>query len=200
MHHHHFKHLLYIVLLALAVILLVILALRINTQRVGRQNEEKRASEEQMQKTAEVYFSPSYLDLTSQTASLAPQTVDVYVNAEEDGTTGVQFELEFDPEIITNLRISPPTGNESIFQNADYSVLFNDVDTRIGIATFAITIPPQAEPIKLTGSVATITFQVRRTNADSTQMSFLENTFVSTQGSTQSILNLAVPLTIQILR
>ncbi len=140
----------------------------------------------------QISFSPAVLNIFEN-----PQTsysVDVAVNTNGQSISGIQLELSYDPEILTDFTINPAKNN--LFgQNP--VVLINSVDPELGRASLAIALGGiTADEVSGTGNIATVTFSTNSTKKLSTQISILPKTTVRSLQSTNSLLQNATPLNI----
>lgn len=147
-----------------------------------------------VEKTALVYFSPDSLNLSQGTTSAS---VDIFADSGKGSITGVQTEIEYDPTVVTNVRVLPPDDATSLFGPAgSYNTLFTDVTTP-GKVSFALGILPNGTPAKGIGSVGKISFNVLKTKP-LTELLFTTETLVTSPESQESVLDYTTPLTIQL--
>jgi hypothetical protein len=109
--------------------------------------------------------------------------VSVNINTSDNDVTAVQLELGYDPNIISNVKVTPGP----LFTNP--VILIDKNNPTTGRYTYAFGITPNAQPVKGTGVVATITFT---TNASAvgkkTQIGLLPTSLVTARGVAQSVL------------
>ena len=123
-------------------------------------------------------LSPNPVEVSSNSG-----TVDVNVDTANNNITGVQLELSYDPNVLTNVQVSPAS-----FFDAP-SVLINNIDTKNGKISYAIVIPPTGEAKKGVGIVATIKFNIKKgATANQTQIEFLPKSLVTAEGLAYSVL------------
>lgn len=146
-------------------------------------------------KTARLYFVP---DIISSTSTSAVSTADVWIDAGSNMISGVQLEMQYNPDSLQNVTIKPATGEvNSFFAPAPSSVLlFNEVDSKLGRISYAIGISTGVKAISGKGRIATITF-ARLKNGQSESITFLPSTQVTQPRNKTSVLKEALPLTIQ---
>lgn len=146
-------------------------------------------------KTAVLSFSPTTLDLST---TSTPTPVDIVLDTGTSQVTGVQLEITFDPNAVTNLKISSP--DNSLFGGkTDNIVLINDVNLSTGRVSFAVAATP-GKSVKGVGKIATLTVQKTfGTDMNTSQIGFLDKTMVVMPGINDSILKSSTPLTIQLL-
>lgn len=123
------------------------------------------------------------------TVSSSSATVDVVADTGSNSITAVQFELSYDPTMVTAVDIAPQAAG-AFFQNP--LVLLKTIDTKAGKISFAMGIPPTEAAKKGTGTVATITFRtvfpVSSLAGKQTQLTFLPKTLVTAEGASSSVL------------
>ncbi len=147
-----------------------------------------------VEKTAKVFFSPQNLDLS--TGSANAQSVDIMVDTGKGGIVGVQAELQFDPKALTSVKLIP-TADATGFFGSGAVILFNDVNLTTGRISYAIAIGPSQKPIKGVGKIATLSFQKGyASTSNTTIISFLNKTLVTTLGQNESVLQATTPLNI----
>lgn len=148
-------------------------------------------------KTATIAFSPASLDMTG----VASSTASVDLIAASNGTpiSGAQVELQYDPKVITNVKVLPPDAANSLFgAPANYFQLFADTKTP-GDITYAIAIQPAGQPANGTGSIGKVTFSVVKDGATpNAAISFGKGTIITTKGTKGSVLNSAIPLAVRL--
>lgn len=144
-----------------------------------------------IEKTAEITFSPSTLDLAASTSG----SVEVMVTTGKNPITGAQVQILYDPTVITNVELAPPAANSLMGPPGSYTNLFTD-DTP-GSLTYAVAINPSSPEVSGTGSIGTISFTVLKTKPE-TQFTFGKSTAVTSTASMNSILNTTTPLVIKL--
>jgi len=143
---------------------------------------------------AQTTLSMRRVEPSSNEVTLAPRSfseVEVKIDTGTNRVTGVQLELAYDPEILTNVDITPGT----FFENP--VTLIKDINTEDGRISFALAVSPAQGGIYGAGTVAVLTF---RTASDSgqTRIEFLPKTLVSGEGIAESILQSATGLTLDL--
>lgn len=146
-----------------------------------------------IEKTAEVSFTPSIVDLTGTSSSAS---VEVVTATGKNPITGVQVELIYDPTVISNVRLTPPTTNSLLGNPGSYITLFTD--NKPGSFTYAVAISPTAQEVTGTGSIGTITFTVVKGAKAETQITLGAKTAVTSTAAQGSILNTSTPLTVKL--
>jgi hypothetical protein len=120
-------------------------------------------------------------------------SVDVMINTDQNDVTAVQLELQYDPKVLSNVKVI----QSDLFENT--VVLLNQTDTKNGRISYAMGIPPSQQPIKGTGKIATITFSARATEGiTSTELSFRPLSLVTAQGISTSVLKESTGTTINL--
>lgn len=121
-------------------------------------------------------------------------SVDVIIDTADHDVTGVQLEVAYDPNVITNVKAVPGP----LFERP--TILydkFDNNDPKSGRYTFAPVLQPNQQPIKGTGVVATITFTARGTVGTQSQLTLLgpdpsipekPGTLVTARGVEKSVL------------
>ena len=121
------------------------------------------------------------------------KAVDLTVNSGASKVTGVQIELAYDPNVLTNVTVTPGT------YIADPVVLFNRVDQKNGRISFAEGIAPTGTAVTGSGVAATIKYSVLPgVTGSTTTLHFLSKTLVSAEGVTTSVLKSTSDLTLQL--
>jgi len=110
--------------------------------------------------------------------------LDVQINTGKNQLTGVQLEIAYDPELLTNILITPG----SFFPT--HNILLNNIDRETGRISYAIVIPPTSKPISGTGIVAKIQARksVNTSSISQTGISILPKSLVSQIGVEGSVL------------
>lgn len=190
----HPKTLVLIGILITITVVLVGTALSLNTSKTKGPAVTQRVILPSVKKTALVYFSPNSLNLSQGTASA---TVDVYADSGKESITGVQADIQYDPTVITNVRVLPPDNTMSLFgPTGSYNTLFTDTKTP-GKISFAVGILPNGSPASGKGSVGKITFRVLRSKP-TTEVLFTNDTIVTSPNAQESVLDHTTPLTVQL--
>lgn len=114
-------------------------------------------------------FSPASLTITDSSAS-ATQTVDIILDTSGKGVFGVQIELQYNPQVISNLEIIAP---ENPILGVSSSVLINTVSQEEGRATYAVGISPNEDEKKGKGAIVTLSFRVNASSNGTTEISIL---------------------------
>jgi len=135
------------------------------------------------------------LGLTQSTpATGGVKSVDLNVDSGASKVTGVQIELAYDPNVLTNVTVTPG----AYIQNP--VVLFNRVDQKNGRITFAEGVSPTgAESVGIsgTGVAAVIKYSVSPgATGSTTTLHFLSKTVVTAEGVTTSVLKSTSDLTL----
>ena len=185
-----------LLIVVLAIVTAVLLFLAINQS--GKQNTPPQVSttptETPVVKSAKVFFNPTNVDLSAG-SSATPTSVDIVVDSGGQDIAGVQAELEFDPQAITNVKLVPAADATGFF-GTGANVLFNDVNPTTGRISYAIAIGPNQAGKKGVGRVATLTFQKGFGTSSSTTVNFLDKTLVTQLDQSQSVLKDTAPLNI----
>jgi len=137
----------------------------------------------------------SILTLSPNPVIVAPGeqgSVDVNVDTSDNAVTAVQLEIAYDPNFITNVKITPGT----MFENP--VLLINKNIVKEGRYTYAYGIMPNRPTIKGVGAVATITFTALNKSGLS-QLALLPTSLVTAQGISESVLKSASGTLIEVL-
>lgn len=192
------KVLLFIIILAAVTAVLVFFAVRTTRKPVEEEPRPTGAVYTPAPKTTTVYFDPQSLDLTTTTASAS--SVDLVVDTSSDKISGVQVDLYFDPDVITDIAIIPPSDQESFLgTSAQYRVLINELNLEEGVLSYTVAHNPRVAPVTGIGKIGTVTFSVdRNVLQSSTQITFGERSSVSKIGVYDTVLKNTTPLTIKL--
>lgn len=126
---------------------------------------------------------------------LSNSTIHVTIDTHGDKTSGIQFILQYDPSVLTNVQLIPSYPNGFI-HNA--RILAQYVDSTNGKINFAELLPVGSIPISGKGTVATITFRLTdKSKTQATNIKFIPgSTVVLGTKSGVSVLKRAQNLTI----
>lgn len=111
--------------------------------------------------------------------------------------TGVQTEIVYDPAVVTNVKLLPPTADTALFKAGSLQ-LFNSNDPVKGVLSYAVAINLDGTGVTGTGSIGQLSFTVIKGTVPTTAITFGGNTIVTSEGVQGSILKTSTPLTIQI--
>lgn len=125
------------------------------------------------------------LSLSTPVATPGGKQIDVNINTGSNKVTAVQLELEYNPDELTDVDITPA----NFFKNP--VVLLKNINEKDGRVTLALGIAPGQSGVTGTGTVANLTFNTATTSGQTT-ISFLPKTLVSAEGFAQSVLKSAV--------
>lgn len=133
------------------------------------------------------------LGTSTATAGANSQVADVTIDTQSNSVSGVQFEIAYDPTVITNVKVSAG----DFFPTP--LTLLNQVDSKNGKINYAVGIQPTGQGIKGSGTVAVISYTILPTqSASMTKLTFLPKTQVIQQGVLGSVLEKAIDLSIPI--
>lgn len=183
-----------IVILAVITGVLIFLAIRSDQGQQLLNIDTPTPTPNAVQPFAQVAFASPTVD-----ASTGPttQSVDVLIDSAEKPVAGVQLELSYDPNALTNVSVKTPTAS---FFGENPSVLISSVDPEQGRISYAVGISATEAEKAGRGTVATITFTVnRQSGLPSTSITFLPKSAVTTLSAPSSVLSSVSPLQIQIL-
>ena len=119
-------------------------------------------------------------------------TVDVNIDPSDNQVTAVQLELAYDPNVISNVKVTPGP----LFQNA--VVLIDKNNVKEGRMTYAFGIQPNRDTVTTVGSVATITFTAKNVPGQKSQLGLLPTSIVTSRGVKDSVLKSATGTLIEV--
>ncbi|HEV2339619.1 MAG TPA: cohesin domain-containing protein [Patescibacteria group bacterium] len=126
-------------------------------------------------------FAHSILRIMPSASASASPAEDVTIDTTTNIVNGVQFELSYDPSVVTNVIITPgPFFSHPI-------ILFDNVDQKNGRISCALALAPQDTGVQGTGVVATISY-TKFNAAQPAVFHFLPKTKVSEKGILDSVL------------
>lgn len=160
-------------------------------------NENQPANTPAPTPVSKVSLAHSTLSLSQLSASDAATFgtgLGLHINTGSNKVTGVQFEIAFDPSIVSNVKVTQGTFFTTPI------VLINTVDQKNGRIFYAIAISPTGTPVTGTGQAAVITYTLLPTAKTSTLFTFLPKTVVTQVGTLESVLqkanNFTLPLSV----
>lgn len=169
--------------LVLVTIVLFVVALRAGQQQNAPSTPQPSQTAQQPEPTTPAF---TVLELSPNPLTVAPGQqgrAEVTINTDQNDVTAVQLELGYDPNIITNVKVTPG----ALITNP--AILIDKNDPTAGRYTYAFGITPNGTPIKGTGVVATVTFTTRaNANGQETQLGLLPTTLVTARGVANSVL------------
>jgi hypothetical protein len=183
-----------IAVLALVTGILVYLAVISQSARRAPTTQNLIPTEKPVEKTAQVFFNPQNVDLSSGSATPA-SSVDVMVDSGGQEIAGVQIELQYDPKALTAVRVTPDATVTSFF-GTGATVLFNETKVDTGRISYAIAVSPGQNSKKGVGRLAMFSFQKAFGAPATTIVTFLDKTLVTVLGANQSALKSTAPLSI----
>lgn len=126
-------------------------------------------------------------------AGVNTKTVNVVLTTQSNKVSGVQFEIAYDPTVLSNVTVKPG----DFFPKP--LILLNQVDTKNGKINYAIGIQPTADQLSGTGTAAVISYTLLPTaSASQTTLKFLPKTQVVEQGIAGSVLEKSFDLSIPV--
>lgn len=133
-----------------------------------------------VEKTVVLSLTPDIIQVSpASTQSAAAVTIQTGSNK----VTAVQLELSYDPQVLTNVKVTPGT----FFPNAN--IFFNTIDTTNGKISYAIGVSPSDPAVSGDGEVATITFTpVKAASIVSSPITFTDKTLVTAENALESVL------------
>lgn len=180
----------YLALVALVFVIVIVLIVTINlgtpkktTVTPSVMPEPTVVTEIAPQANTVMFLSPNPVDLTN-----SPQgSVDVVLDSNDNDVTGVQIELQYDPQAITNVSIVPGTFFKQSLE------LLKKVDSTKGKVIYLLGNSFSQPPVRGKGVVAKVSFQkVSGTSMKETPLTVLPTSLVSATGIDKSVLKNSV--------
>lgn len=172
--------------LVLVTVVLFVVALRAGQQQNVPSTPQPTQSAQQPEPTIPAF---TVLNLSPNPLTVAPGRqgkAEVTIDTDQNDVTAVQLELGYDPNIITNVKVTPGT----LITNP--AILIDKNNPTEGRYTYAFGITPNGTPVKGTGVVATVTFTARANAVGKdTQLGLLPTTLVTARGVANSVLKSA---------
>lgn len=119
---------------------------------------------------------------TSSSVSISNYSLPVNIQTSKNKVTTVQLELQYDPEILTDVAVVPG----AFFTNPD--VLLNQIDIKTGRITYAFGVGLNDRGVAGKGIVANLTFSTKTKTQEKTAIIFLPKTLVTAEGVSQTVL------------
>lgn len=123
---------------------------------------------------------------------LTSSSVSVTIDTSGKPVTAVQIELSYDPQILTNVSITP--GN--FFTNP--LILSSKVDPANKTIFLALAVSPQQQSPSGQGTIATISFTPNLGISTQTALQFTQRTKVTAEGEELSVLKDSTGITLQL--
>lgn len=186
------KTVLLIVVLAILAAVLLFVALK-PAKKATTQNATPTPTTKPSQAHSTLTLVMADTTATPSGTGVVTKTVNVVLTTQSNKVEGVQFEIAYDPTVLTNVTVKAG----DFFANP--LVLLNQVDTKNGKINYALGIKPTANPITGSGTVATISYTLLPTgSASQTTLKFLPKTQVVQQGTLGSVLEKSFDLNIPV--
>jgi len=163
-------------------------------------NEQKRQSPESQdtpvvvnqkpEKTALLVFSPTEVVLSGSQAA----SVEISIDTKQYKVDGVQLDLLYDPEVLTNVQLTVPQQN--FFGGpGDVNNFINEVDAQRGRVTYYLGISPTLTSKQGKGVIAELSF-TRNPSTDATEsaIEILDKSMIVEEKSHESVLATPSPL------
>ncbi|HVZ11889.1 MAG TPA: hypothetical protein VG965_02575 [Patescibacteria group bacterium] len=180
-----------IVILAVVTGVLIFLALTNQNLKFANNNQATTPTPTPVKKTAKVYFNPTTVE-----GGAAPVSVDMMVDTGGSPIAGVQAELQYDPNVLSAVKVVPAVDATSFF-GTNSTILFNDVKATTGRVSYVIAIPAGQSGKSGVGKIGSLVFErAPGATALSTTVTFLDKTLVTMLNVNSSVLNTTTPLTI----
>lgn len=147
------KKLLFPIFITILILITVILIFAAVTTK--QPTNPKPTTTQAVEPYASLSFNPESLSITSTTSGT--QSVDIILDTRGKEVFGAQIELQFDPNVISNIEITKPVS--SLFGENSIE-LINKVSTETGLGTYAIVLSASESEKIGKGPIATVRFQV----------------------------------------
>lgn len=139
-------------------------------------------------KVSTIYFDPETTRANSAT---------VMIDSGIQKITGVQLEMNFDPNALSNITFTIPS-DSILGKEGNYTVLYDKVDYQKGKATYAAGISLSTPSFPGTGKVVTVSYTIKPGANLPTKLSFVnKRTLVTQSNITTSVLKDTRNLTIE---
>lgn len=167
-------------------LLVVIICFYLSQSNNSTPNQVSRPTPTPQPRQTLLYFSPPSLTINSQ--SQTQEKLNLVIQTNANSIYGADIELSYNPNLITNLHINPGT----FILNAESLPTSKN---KLGTLSYIIAVPLKAKPVKGTGILAQISFNINKSalqQAKSTQISFQPTTSISGFNQQYSVLNVAL--------
>ncbi len=121
------------------------------------------------------------LEIASSSGIAKTYSLPIIINTRTNKVTSVQLELSFDPNILTDVKITP----SNFFKNP--SVILNKINSDTGRISYALSATQPEGSKQGESTLALLTFEVRVPSVPSA-ITFLSRTFVTAEGLDSSAL------------
>lgn len=140
----------------------------------------------------QMYFQPQVFSI----ACTGTHTSEVYISSPKNTVNGAQLELQFDPNVIQNVTLTPTDPN-FFGDKKNYNVTLNEVREQYGRASLALQLSPNQTEKQGDKPVAVLSFTFNPQRVSSfTQVTFLTKSTITSDTSDTSLLENAIPLVI----
>lgn len=169
---------------ALFIITFVLLLMALYQPSAPKTTQTATVPKEPVAQTILSFGSP--LAATSSSSTTLNYSLPINITTGKNQVTAVQFELQYDPQILTNVVVVPG----SFFANPQ--VLLNQIDAKTGRITYAFGIGPTGQGVVGQNIAATLNFSVKAATTKQTAILFLPKTLVTAEGISTSVLKQTV--------
>jgi len=136
--------------------------------------------EKQIAQTILSFGTPSVA--TSSSALPLSYSLPINITTGENKVTAVQLEMQYDPEVLTNVQVAPG----SFFRNP--TMLLNQIDEKTGRISYAFGVNPTDQGVVGNGVIAILRFKAKTGTPMQTQITFLPKTLVTAENINESVL------------
>lgn len=143
-------------------------------------------------------LTPNPVDVTSSRSG----SIDVVLDTQMNEATAIQLELAYDPQVLSNVTVTP--GPLFTVNNTPPDNIIDTNDTQNGRITYALVLPLAQPAVKGKGIVAKISFTQRASlsptalSQGTTQLQLLPKSLVTAEGVSKSVLKEATGATINL--
>lgn len=183
-----------IVILAIITGILIFVAIRSDqTQELGKKfTNNVTETPVILRPYASLSFSNSLIDVSKGPVA---QKVDIILDTQGESVAGAQVELTYDPNVLTNVALTPIVPGQLLGTNP--VVLINSVDKTQGRISYALAISLNDTEKVGKGSIGQLSFTVNKfAGVPSSKVSFLPKSAVTTQRTKVSVLDTTTPMQI----
>ena len=149
-----------------------------------------------VEKSTKIYFEPSSL---SKDATTLRYAADLMVDSGTNTLMAIQTDITFDPQVVSDVRITQPESNFFFGSTDSYIVLSDDIDTTKGTIFYSVGIVPRANAKSGVGSIARLTFTISDTSKVTGDVFTVQKTSKATDrlSNKQSVVQEVGSLTLQ---
>lgn len=121
--------------------------------------------------------------------------VDVWLDSGINSISAIQLEIQYDPNVLSNVAIEQYIGPDSFFGSIQTVSLIDQINPQLGRISYALGISFGVKAPVGKGKIATISFN-KRAGSPATTITFLPSSQVTQPKARNSILKESIPLTV----